>query len=311
MGPGRVELRPVDMPDPGPGQVRIELEGCGVCGSELPVWQGRPWFDYPLSAGAPGHEGWGFVDALGPGVEGLAVGERVAAITHHAHAQHDLADAAGTVPLPAELDGQPFPGEALACAMNVFRRCQVRAGETAAVVGIGFLGALVTQLLARAGARVIAITRRSSALDLVQSMGALHTVQLEDPDEVVGQVDTLTEGELCDLTVEVTGHQEPLDLAARLTGERRRLVIAGFHQDGPRQVDMQLWNWRGLDVINAHERDHSVYVRGLREAVAAVLEGALDPAPLYTHVFPFSQLGEAFAAAIDRPDGFMKSLVTT
>ena len=58
-------------------------------------------------------------------------------------------------------------------------------------------------------------------------------------------------------------------------------MIAGYHQDGPRQVNMQLWNWRGLDVINAHERDPAVYVQGIREAVEAVAAGRLDPAALH------------------------------
>ena len=45
------------VPGPGEGQVLVELEGCGVCGSNLPLWEGRPWFSYPLEPGAPGHEG--------------------------------------------------------------------------------------------------------------------------------------------------------------------------------------------------------------------------------------------------------------
>jgi len=53
--------------------------------------------------------------------------------------------------------------------------------------------------------------------------------------------------------IEAAGQQWPLDLATELTRERGRLIIAGYHQDGPRQINMQLWNWRGLDVINAHE----------------------------------------------------------
>jgi threonine dehydrogenase-like Zn-dependent dehydrogenase len=46
-------------PEPGPGQVLIEVEGCGVCGSSFPLWEGRPWFSYPSPAGSPGHEVWG------------------------------------------------------------------------------------------------------------------------------------------------------------------------------------------------------------------------------------------------------------
>ena len=72
---------------------------------------------------------------------------------------------------------------------------------------------------------------------------------------------------------------------------------------------MQLWNWRGLDVINAHERDPAVYVEGMRAAVAAVAAGRLDPAPLYTHSYPLERLDEALAATRDRPEGFMKALI--
>jgi threonine dehydrogenase-like Zn-dependent dehydrogenase len=72
---------------------------------------------------------------------------------------------------------------------------------------------------------------------------------------------------------------------------------------------MQLWNWRGLDVINAHERDPTVYAQGIREAAAAVAAGDLDPMPLYTHAFPLAQIDEAFATAAERPDGFLKAVV--
>jgi len=60
----------------------------------------------------------------------------------------------------AALDGLPFPGEPLGCAMNIFRRSGIRRGDTVAIIGIGFLGALLVQLAAGAGARVIAISRR-------------------------------------------------------------------------------------------------------------------------------------------------------
>jgi threonine dehydrogenase-like Zn-dependent dehydrogenase len=73
---------------------------------------------------------------------------------------------------------------------------------------------------------------------------------------------------------------------------------------------MQLWNWRGLDVINAHERDPAEYIRGMREAVEAVASGQLDPSSLYTNRFPLEQLDDALNTTRDRPDGFLKALVT-
>jgi threonine dehydrogenase-like Zn-dependent dehydrogenase len=119
----------------------------------------------------------------------------------------------------------------------------------------------------------------------------------------------LTAGALCERVIEAVGKQWPLDLAAEIAQERGRLVIAGYHQDGPRQVNMQLWNWRGLDVVNAHERDPAVYAAGVRAAVRAVAAGELDPGPLFTHHYPLSGLDEALAATRDRPEGFMKAIV--
>ena len=116
----------VATPLPGPAEIRVKLQGCGICGSNVPLWEGRPWFRYPLEAGAPGHEGWGFVDALGCEVREFAVGERVAFLSSHAFADYDLAPANQCMKLPPEVDGRPFPAEPLGCAVNVFKRSAIR-----------------------------------------------------------------------------------------------------------------------------------------------------------------------------------------
>jgi threonine dehydrogenase-like Zn-dependent dehydrogenase len=310
-GPGQASVEDVARPLPGPGQVLIRLEGCGVCGSNLPYWEGRPWFSYPSEPGAPGHEGWGVVDTVGQEVRGVEPGDRVATLAGHAYAQYDLASANEVVPLPPELDALPFPGEPLGCAMNAFRRGQVEAGQTVVVIGIGFLGALLTRLASRQGARVIAVSRRPYALEVARSQGAELALSSDDRDAVVRAVAEATGGAGAERVFEVVGLQAPLDLAGELTRIRGRLIIAGYHQDSPRQVDMQLWNWRGLDVVNAHERDPAAYLAGIREAVAAVRDGRLDLRPLLTHQFPLERLGDALEAMRTRPDGFLKALVLT
>ncbi len=309
-GPGEMEVREVARPQPGSGQVRVRLEGCGVCASNLTPWAGPEWMTFPTEPGGLGHEGWGVVDALGEGVTGVAVGDRVAALSHKSFAEYDVADEAAVVKLPPALAGKPFPGEPLGCAMNIFRRAEIKAGQTVAIVGIGFLGAVLTRLATDAGARVIAISRRPFSLDLARRMGAAETIPLEDHYGIINRVGELTGGVFCDVTIEAIGKQWPLDLAAELTRERGRLVIAGYHQDGPRQVNMQLWNWRGFDIASAHERDPAVYAQGVREAVEAVASGRLDIEPLLSHTYPLDRLGEALDATRDRPDGFLKALVT-
>jgi len=309
-GAGRIQVKESELPQPGAGQVRVRLEGCGVCASNLTPWAGPEWMQFPTEPGALGHEGWGVVDAVGNGVEGLSVGDRVAALSYKSYAEYDVADADAVVLLPDSLAGQPFPGEPLGCAMNIFRRSRIEPGQTVGIVGIGFLGAILTRLATDAGARVIAISRRPFSLDVARAMGAAETILMDDHNRIIERVKELTGGVFCDRVIEAVGKQWPLDLAAELTRERGRLIVAGYHQDGPRQVNMWLWNWRGLDVINAHERDPKVYIQGIREAVAAVASGRLDPRSLYTHTFPLDRLDEALNATRDRPDGFLKALVT-
>ena len=308
-GPRRTVVEEVAIPEPGPGEVRVRIEGCGVCASNVVPWEGPEWMRFPTEPGGLGHESWGIVDAVGPGVDGLAPGERVVTLSQRAYAEYDVAEAGSVVRLPAALDGRPFPGEPLGCAMNILARAGIEPGQTVAIVGIGFLGALLTRLATDAGARVIAIARRPFALGIARSMGAAETVPMDDHWRIIEAVKALTGGRFCERVIEAAGKQWPLDLAAELTAERGRLIVAGYHQDGPRQVNMQLWNWRGLDVINAHERDPAVYVDGVRAAVEAVASGRLDPTPLYTHSYPLERLDEALAATRDRPDGFMKALV--
>lgn len=309
VAPGRVELEEVPAPEPGPAQVLVRVEGSGVCGSNVPPWEGRPWFRYPFAPGAPGHEGWGVVEAVGPEVRGLAEGDRVAFLGDAAFAELAVADAASTLRLPPALEGLPFPGEPLACAVNVFRRSDVRPGDAVAVIGIGFLGAVVTRLAAAAGARVVAVARRPFALGLARRMGACAAVPFAGPREALAGALAANGGALFDRVVEAVGLQEPLDLAAELTRERGRLVVAGYHQDGSRSVNMQLWNWRGLDVVNAHERDPAAYVEGMRLGVEAVVSGRMDLGPLLTHRVPLERLPDAFELLRARPDGFLKALV--
>ena len=72
---------------------------------------------------------------------------------------------------------------------------------------------------------------------------------------------------------------------------------------------MQLWNWRGLDVINAHERDPQIYLNGLNRAARAVVAGELKPRELLTHRYALEQLGAALDATRDRPAGFLKAWI--
>lgn len=308
-GPGDLVVTEVPVPAPGSGEVLIRLEGCGVCASNVEPWEGQPWSTFPGEPGGLGHEGWGRVAAVGEGVEGLAPGDRVATLSGRSFAEYDVAPAGMVARLPAALDALPFPGEPLGCAMNIFARSDVRPGQTVAIVGIGFLGAILTRLAADAGARVLAISRRQASLDLARAMGAAECIAMDDHWRIIETVKGLMAGRGPERVIEAVGRQWPLDLAGELVAEGGRLVIAGYHQDGPRQVNMQMWNWKGIDVANAHERDDAARMAGLRAGIDAVASGRLDLAPLLTGSFPLERLGDALAATRDKPGGFVKAWV--
>ena len=307
VGPRRVEIEQIALPEPARGQVRIAIVGCGLCGSNLPVWCGRPWFNYPLEPGEPGHEGWGTVDKLGAEVDGIRPGEPVAFLSNRAFADYDIASADSLVRLPPGIE--IFPGEALGCAVNIFHRCEILREQFVAVVGVGFIGALLIQLAVNAGAQVIAISRRPSALEVARRCGAAEALAIGDAAGVISRVMERTDGSGCQCVIEAAGEQETLDLGSELVAVRGRLVIAGYHQDSTRRVNMQLWNWRGIDVINAHERDPRQAVAGIRDAADRLTQGALHPDLFYSHGFPLENIAEAFAALDERPEGFLKAWI--
>ncbi|MDT0687642.1 MDR/zinc-dependent alcohol dehydrogenase-like family protein [Autumnicola psychrophila] len=307
--PGKVVATESEIPEPGKEEVRIKLQGSGVCASNIPVWEGRDWFDYPVEKGNPGHEGWGIIDAVGEDVKGFAVGERVTGLTYNAYATYDIAKPENLVKLPDFLDDKPFPGEPLGCAMNIFSRTDIQRGQTVAIVGCGFLGLLLIQLAKSKGAKVIAISRRQFSLDAAVEAGADETVKMDDHYKIIEQVKEITGGDFCERVVEATGKEWPLNLSIELTGERGKLIVAGFHQDGMRSLNVQMLNWRGIDMISAHERDPQKYVDGIKAAVVAIQKKEMDPFPLFTHTFSLDEMENAFNNLKERPDGFIKALV--
>jgi NADPH:quinone reductase len=309
MSPRRLELQEFQIPEVGSDEVRIRVEYCGICSSNLAPWKGDPRFSYPFPPGAPGHESVGVVEQLGAGVVGLKVGEYVSVLGNRGFAEYEIAKAHCVVPTPGGQHESLFLGEPLGCAINIFRRAQVRKNDWVAIVGTGFLGTILLQLSLGVGSRLIAISRRRSALRTAEKMGATLAIPSGNSADLLETVLKATGLQLCNVVIEAGGVQETLDIASTLTGTRGRLVVAGYHQDGLRSVNMQEWNWRGIDVINAHERDRAVSVEGIRLAVEAVASNRIRLEGLVSHFFPFEQIANGFQTLERRPEGFVKGVV--
>ena len=72
---------------------------------------------------------------------------------------------------------------------------------------------------------------------------------------------------------------------------------------------MQMWNWKGIDIINAHERSPNVQRHDMEQAIKALANGEIYPTPLYSAIYPLKGLGEALDATRDKPGDFVKALI--
>lgn len=202
---GDFELVERDVPEPGPGQALIRVHACGVCHSDVFAKSGQyPGVSFPL---VPGHEIAGAIEALGDGVQGWEVGQRVGVgwyggscgycewcrrgslidcenleipgITRDGgYADHVVVRANAMASMPEDLG--PEEAAPLLCAgittYNALRRSAVRAGDRAAVLGVGGLGHLGVQFAARMGLETIAVARGTEKEALARKLGAHHYV---------------------------------------------------------------------------------------------------------------------------------------
>ena len=198
---GEWELVEREIPPPGTGELRIRVEACGICHSDMLVKQGGlPWIQYPR---VPGHEVVGLVDEVGPGVTEWKSGERVGVGWHGGHcfvcdscrrgdfmtcqneaitgitrdggyAQYMLARHEAVVRVPPGMDAAETGP--LLCAgittFNALRNSGARVGDLVGVLGIGGLGHLGIQYAAKAGYRTVAIGRGPENAALARKLGA-------------------------------------------------------------------------------------------------------------------------------------------
>lgn len=213
VSPGKLELTRKPLLDPGPGQVRIRVEACGVCHSDAATVEGVFPIDWPR---VPGHEAVGTIDALGAGVAGWSVGQRVGVgflggscgrcafcrggdlvncvnqeftgIQHDGgYAEMLIARASGLMAIPDDLSS--VAAAPLLCAglttFSALRNAPAKAGDLVAILGIGGLGHLGVQYARRMGFEVVAIGRGDANRAFALQLGAHHYI--DSAAEDIGQ----------------------------------------------------------------------------------------------------------------------------
>jgi threonine dehydrogenase-like Zn-dependent dehydrogenase len=200
--------------------------------------------------------------------------------------------------------------EPLACAANAVELADVRLGDDVVIIGAGFMGNLVQELVQLRGVRHLVVAdTRPDALERARKLGATRTVDVTReslPDVVSG----LTDGVGADITFEVTGTQAPLAVVGDVTRMSGKIAIVGYHQGAPREIPLAQWNWMAFQIINAHFRDVNTIMRGMTIGMRLLTAGRLSLQGLVTHRFGLDDINEAFATAVDKPEGFVKSTVT-
>ncbi len=297
-------------PEPGRGQVLIEVKACGVCASELHPWMDeRPSYPYRM-----GHEPAGIVRAVGSGVTRFKPGDRVTGLVQQAYSDFTVTSADNLLLVPEGVSLDVALGEPLACLVNAQRRTNVELADRIALIGLGFMGLGLLQLLKLRGPRrIVAIDVREEARQKALELGAdevYHPDAVPD-DYLLTQWSEWQGPNGADVAVEASGTQSGLALAGRMVRAHGILSILGFHQGGLRQVDVEMWNWKAIDVVNAHVRRHADLMESMRIGLELVAAGKFSFAPLVSHRFELEDVDQAFTALLEKPQGFVKAVVLT
>lgn len=302
-----LEIEEAPVPSIEPDEVLIRVVASGVCASELePGLSGPP-------AGEPrylGHEVSGVVAEIGAKVTTAAVGDRVGVwVTERGFAEYVAVRAAYCFPA----GGGPLDealAEPIACAVNAVEAAGVRLGDDVVVIGAGFMGNLVHKLAALRGPRhLIVADARADALERAARLGATRTVDVTK-ESLPDVVRSLTDGRGADVTFECTGTQAALTVCGETTRMSGTIAMVGFHQGADRTIPLAYWNWMAFTIVNAHFRDVAVIMRGMSVGMRLLAGGVLSMDGLVSHRFPIEEINAAFATLRDKPDGFVKAVVT-
>ncbi len=283
-GPAALRLEQVPEPCPGPGQVRIRVRACGVNFADSLITRGQ-YQVQPKPPFSPGFEVAGEVLELGAEVEGLAVGDRVIAMTPHGgYAEQVVAGASRCVAMPAAMPwehGAAFPVVFGTSHVALWHRARLRAGETLVVHGAaGGVGLTAVVIGKRLGATVIATASDPQKLAVARQHGADHLIDTSRED-VRTRIKDLTGGRGADVVYDPVGG-ELFTASLRSIAFEGRILVIGFAGGTVPQIPANHMLVKNVDIIGLNwpayaELNPRVMTESFRILMQWYLEGTLQP----------------------------------
>lgn len=314
---------------PGPGEVGVRIAYCGICGTDMHVYHGnmdaRVGFERVI-----GHEMSGYVDALGDGVEGYTIGQKVvvrpldpdlncpASKAGYPHISHNLkflgldtdgamqevwvvpAHTLHILPDDMRMDHAALV-EPVAVACHDVRLSGLKKDEDVVVIGGGPIGVLVAMVAREAGGNVVLSEVNPHRLEIAQKLG-FDTVNPAESD-LAAEINKRTGDKGADVVFEVSGTQPGVDAMTAVAATRARIVMVAIHAQKP-TIDLFQFFWRELQLIGARVYEPEDY----DQAIAIVTAGGIDADTVITDVAPLAEIQQAFES-LDRSPTALKSLI--
>ncbi len=316
-GVGNIELLEMAEPVPGPGEVKIEVQACGICGTDIHIYHDRSETRPPVIIG---HEFSGIVHELGPGVEHIAVGDRVVSETtvwscgvcrycrmgcydicpqrlglgrggNGAFARYLVMRAVMLHHLPDNVDF--IAGaltEPLACCVHAATEfTQISPGDVVLVTGDGAIGLLSMQIAKAAGATVVVGGHHEQRIALARELGADLVVNTGEQD-FVSQVQGLGIGDGIDVVLECSGSATAANLGLDLLRPKGQYTQVGIFGRKV-ELDFSKVATKELVVAGSFNQQWTSWERALRY----LREGTVRTRPLVSDILPLSRWQEGFA----------------
>ncbi len=296
-----------EVPDPPPlaGQVIVGVRACGVNFPDVLIVQGKYQFK-PALPFSPGGEVAGVIEAVGSGVQGLHVGDRVLAIAVCGGMAEKLAaDASQVLPVPDGVDFVTASCVASAHGTTLYAlrdRAQLKAGETLLVLGAsGGLGLAAVQIGKRMGARVLAAASSPEKLETCRKHGADELIDYAKED-LKARVKAITGGSGADVVFDPVGGSST-EAALRSIAWQGRLLVLGFTAGEIPKIPLNLVLLKGCQVVGVYwgmsvMRDPAHGRAILQEIIGWLHDGSLRP---HVHVsVPLSRAVDALRAIEER-----------